>query len=728
MSLNRFPDLTDSQLSQQASTMLRRFFGYTSFRPRQLEIIISALRGRDTVVLMPTGGGKSLTFQIPALILPGLTIVVSPLLSLMRDQVESLLANGIPAATINSLQSEEDNRAVTEAIGAGHIKLLYISPERLAADLPRWRRDLPISLIAIDEAHCISRWGHDFRPDYTRLAEIRAMRPEIPIIALTATADRLTRDDISRQLNLSDPLTVITSFDRPNLSLRVEAEGGTQRRLDVIAAFIDKHPDDTGIVYCLARKTTETVAARLAAMGYKVEPYHAAMTAARRLDVQTRFRSGELQAVVATVAFGMGIDKSNIRWVIHYNMPSCIENYYQEIGRAGRDGLPSETMLFYSVADLITLRKFAEESGQASVNIEKLTRMSQYAEARICRRRMLLSYFGETLDHDCGNCDVCLDPPERYDASDMVRMAMSAVIRTGSQTGVTMLVDILRASARADLIARGFDRIKTYGAGRAYDAATWRATILQMIQLGMLEIDYARANHLNVTPYGRSVLFSKEPVMLARPVETHNRRGSRRRSADSGPAAPRRTPLSALRDMRARIAAKEGIAPYMVFSDSTLAKIVATPPLSLDRFAEIEGVSDRKAVAYWREVAKALRSVNPDYNPRIDSTCHDTLFLLRRGNTPAEIASLRRIKPHTVYNNLTTLLHDGLLTSADLLRITDGATYRAIIAAYRGSTREEFAATVADRFPPGLPYFVITLGRQRGDLPPRPASDPTSPD
>ncbi|MBD5347123.1 MAG: RecQ family ATP-dependent DNA helicase [Bacteroides sp.] len=713
--MQRFRELTDSQLCEQASTILRRFFGYTSFRSRQLEIIISALRGRDTVVLMPTGGGKSLTFQIPALILPGLTIVVSPLLSLMRDQVEALIANGIPAATINSLQSEDENRAVTDAIGAGHIKLLYISPERLLADMPRWRHNLNISLIAIDEAHCISRWGHDFRPDYTRLAEIRLRRPDIPIIALTATADRLTRDDIARQLLLENPLTVITSFDRPNLSLRVETESTPKRRLDTIASLIDRYPSDTGIVYCLSRKTTENVASQLQRMGYRVEPYHAAMSADHRLDVQRRFRSGELEAVVATVAFGMGIDKSNIRWIVHNNMPSCIESYYQEIGRAGRDGLPAETIMFYSIADLISLRKFAEESGQAAVNMEKLKRMSQYAEANVCRRRILLSYFGETLDHDCGNCDVCLAPPKRYDASTEVRKALSAIIRTGEQAGATMLTDILRGSARADLVAKGFDRIKTYGAGRDTDAATWQSIILQMVQLGLVDIAYDRGNHLTVTPYGRSLLFSQQPIMLAKTdIDPLNRRPR----TPSRPAKPVRTPETVLRELRASIAAKEGIAPYLVMSDPSLLAIATKLPETLEEFASVEGISDRKAVAYWSPVAKALGKVVKGYKPTIEHSRHSSLFLLRRGNSPAEIATLRHIGLPTVYSHFTDLLVADALTQDELLAIVDPVTYRSIIDIYISGPRESFGERLNGRYPNGLERFVLALGRKRGLVPP----------
>lgn len=714
--MQRFTDLTDSQLQAQALTMLRRFYGYSSFRPRQLDIIISVLRGRDTVVLMPTGGGKSLTFQIPALMLPGITIVVSPLLSLMNDQVEALIANGIPAATINSLQSEEENRAVVEALGAGHIKLLYISPERLLAEMPRWRADLPIDLIAIDEAHCISRWGHDFRPDYTRLTEIRRRFPNIPIIALTATADRLTRDDIAKQLLLVNPAMIITSFDRPNLTLRVEAGSTSRRRIDVISALIDRYPDDTGIVYCLSRKTTESVAESLLKMGYSVEPYHGAMSTEHRRDVQARFRAGSLQAVVATIAFGMGIDKSNIRWVVHNNMPSCIESYYQEIGRAGRDGLPSQTVMFFNVSDLITLRHFAEESGQSALNLEKLHRMSQYAEAKVCRRRMLLSYFGETLDHDCGNCDVCLNPPRRYDASTPVRKALSAIARTNESVGSSMLIDILRGSSKADLVSRGFHNIKTYGAGRDIDATHWQSIILQMIQLGIVDIAYDRADHLFITDYGRRLLYSSEPVMLTKP-DGFDRYKRREREAKPVKAQP--TVQSILREMRLQIAAKENIPAYMVMSDPTLIDIAAKMPRTLEQFAAVEGISDRKAVAYWKTVAKALGKADGNYRAEVNPSRYETLFLLRRGNSPAEIASVRRMSISTVYSHLTNFLIADELTTEEILSIIDPATYRKLIAIYLSTDKGGLTDALKDRFPTGLPYFAFELGRRRGELPPR---------
>lgn len=721
-------NLTDDELRSRARIFLRRFFGYSSFRPMQEEIVMSTLRGRDGVVLMPTGGGKSITFQIPALMLPGVTVVVSPLLSLMRDQVESLIANGIPAATINSLQSESDNRAVADALAAGKVKLLYMSPERLLADMPRWGDAVKVSLIAIDEAHCISRWGHDFRPDYTRLSEIRSRWPGIPIVALTATADRLTRDDIASQLRLREPAVFISSFDRPNLSLNVMAAPSASRRYDAIESFLRRHPRDTGIVYCLARKTTETVAAELARRGYRVAHYHAAMPPEARMKVQTLFRSGALQAVVATVAFGMGIDKSNIRWVVHYNMPSCIESYYQEIGRAGRDGMPSETLMFYSIQDLLALRHFAEESGQSAVNLEKLKRMGQYAEARVCRRRILLSYFGQTLDHDCGNCDVCRNPPARYDGSVPVRKALSAMVRTGEQVGVSMLVDILRGSNRADLVAKGYDRIKTYGSGRDIDSAAWQGVILQMLQLGLVDVAYDQGRRLRLTPYGRELLFSSEPVMLAReePVKAS---GARRRKEPQSVSRPDMAEMlrNALFSLRNEIAARDGIAGYMVLDDRTVAAIVAAMPRTIEEFASIEGVSDSKATNYWSLVAKRIASVVKSYRPVVEPSRNYTLFLLRRGNTPAEIALTRHLKTATVYGHLADFAAAGALTDADVAATVSPRVYVEILgimrrcpenpsAPFRKAPKDAAPNPLAERYPAGLTDFVLEVARSRKEI------------
>ncbi len=716
-----------SDVADKALTALRRFFGYSAFRPGQLEIISSVMSGRDALVIMPTGGGKSITFQIPALLLPGLTIVVSPLLSLMRDQVDALRANGIPAATLNSLQTPEESRAVIDALGAGYIKLLYISPERLLADLPRWQLSTPISLIAIDEAHCISRWGHDFRPEYARLAEIRRLRPEVPVMALTATADRLTRDDIIARLALRSPAVFISSFDRPNLSLAVRPRPGKAAKIAEISSFIDRHPADTGIVYCLARKTTEALAGELGRRGYRAAAYHAALPAPVRQEVQTRFRQGKLQVVVATVAFGMGIDKSNIRWVVHNNMPSCIESYYQEIGRAGRDGLPAETLMYYSIQDLITLRQFANDSGQTEVNLEKLRRIDEYARSGICRRRILLSYFGQEMTCDCGNCDVCLNPPPQVDASLAVRKALSAIIRSGEQAGTSMLIDILRGSARADLRARGFDRIKTYGAGRDIDAPTWEAIILQMLQTGMIEIDYSDANHLRVTPYGRRIVFSSDPIMLPIPRPAEPRRGRASQAAQARPLVPRDRLIEALRATRRKIADKEGLPDYMVISDPALQSIADSLPASLTAFAAIEGISDHKAAAYWNPISKTLSREVKGYSGQAVKSEDLTLFLFRRGHTPADIALMRGIQPSTVYNHLKEKL--PVLSDAEINTIISPAAYAAILAIFRsapgGSLFEPFKAApkgeapnpLADRYPPSMVSFAQALARLRHDLP-----------
>lgn len=591
--------------------LLRRFYGYDRFRPGQLEIIraVGADR-RDALVLMPTGGGKSLCYQLPALLAQGCAVVVSPLIALMHDQVAALIANGIPAATVNSTINEADNRTVMEQFFAGRVKLLYISPERLLAEVDHWPATAPVSLIAIDEAHCISQWGHDFRPVYTQLASLKVRFPDTPMLALTATADRLTRGDIATQLGLRNPFIYTGSFDRPNLSLRTMQNPGKARRVAYICNTIDRHPDDSGIVYCISRTATESLNAELLARGYKSVCYHAGMSAEARERSQRRFINGDAQVVCATVAFGMGIDKSNIRWVIHANLPANIESYYQEIGRAGRDGLPADTTLFYSFADIATRRSFIEDSGQPILNLQKLQRMQEYAEAQVCRRRILLSYFGEHTDHDCGNCDVCLNPPARFDGSVLVQKALSAILRTGQKVGAMMLIDILRGSARAELIQRGFDKIKTYGAGRDLSFAQWNAYLSQMLQLGLIEIAYEDSNRLRVTEAGLRVVRGETTAMLARFVEDTTRRrttASRHGDVDSKPLPPNQQLLSLLKAVRKQVATEEGVPPYVVFTDATLADMSARRPKSAAAFTEVHGVGERKTKRYWLPFVNAIR-------------------------------------------------------------------------------------------------------------------------
>ncbi|MDE6331770.1 MAG: ATP-dependent DNA helicase, partial [Muribaculaceae bacterium] len=461
--------------------ILKKFYGYDDFRPGQQEIISSVMQGRDSLVLMPTGGGKSLCFQIPAIAMPGFAVVVSPLIALMDDQTAALQANGIPAAAIHSGHNELENKNVMDNLFAGKIKLLYISPERLMLEIEHWPDNTPVSMFAIDEAHCISQWGHDFRPVYTELARIKQKFPGTPVMALTATADRLCRSDISACLKLHNPFVWTGSFDRPNISLQVVSNPGMQNKMRMISNLIRRHPNDSGVIYCLSRKSAEDMAARINALGFKAVCYHAGMGSFERAAAQRAFINGDVQVVCATIAFGMGIDKSNIRYVVHNNLPSNIESYYQEIGRAGRDGLPAHALMFYSMADMITLRNFAEESGRSNVSNEKLEQMLKFARAGVCRRRILLSYFSEQTDHDCGNCDICLDPPHRFDGTTLAQMALSASIRVNGKAGIYMLNDILRGSMKADIRRNGFDRIKTFGAGRDLNVSQWNHYLSQMV-------------------------------------------------------------------------------------------------------------------------------------------------------------------------------------------------------------------------------------------------------
>ena len=583
----------------KAQQILKSVYGYDSFRPLQKDIIDHVISGHDALVLMPTGGGKSVCYQIPALMLEGVAIVVSPLISLMKDQVDALQANGIAAEAMNSNNDEYANRIIRERCQRGEIKILYISPERLMGEISWLQQYAHVSMFAIDEAHCVSQWGHDFRPEYMQLGTLKDSFPHIPILALTATADKITKADILEQLRLSEPRVFISSFDRPNLSLDVRKAYRKRERIRSILEVIARHTNESGIIYCLSRKGTEEMAAELKNHGISVGIYHAGLSAQERTQVQDDFINDRINVICATIAFGMGIDKSNIRFIIHNNLPKSIESFYQEIGRGGRDGLPTETILFYNLQDLITLRKFAEESGQRDINIEKLSRMQEYAESQVCRRRIILNYFGETSDCSCGNCDVCKNPPQHFDGTIIVQKALSAIRRAEEQAGFTLVTDILKGRMSPVVVAKGFDKMKTFGAGRDITAGDWHAYLLQMLQRGYIEIAYNEDRHIKVTSLGEDVLFGRKRAELAVIVREDLRVTKRKRQEQLPDSSTQMQTadqqlFEKLRELRRTIANEIKKPAYIVLSDKSLQSLTMVKPTNLLLFGNCFGIGEHK--------------------------------------------------------------------------------------------------------------------------------------
>ena len=634
---------------------LKTYFGYDSFRDQQQAIIESVLSKKDNIVIMPTGGGKSICFQLPALLFEGVTLVISPLIALMKDQVDGLKANGIAADFYNSSQEKFEQEGIFEKVFNKEIKLLYVAPESLSL-LENILSETYISCVAIDEAHCISSWGHDFRPSYQQLGFLKQQLPNTPIIALTATADKATRKDILQQLNIPKATQFLSSFDRKNIALEVRP--ANDRVLQIIK-FINKKPNDAGIIYCLSRKSTEQLAEKLKQNGINATAYHAGLNFLQRTKAQENFIYDKTQVVCATIAFGMGIDKSNVRWVIHYNMPKNIEGYYQEIGRCGRDGMDAKAILFHSYSDVIQLRKFMSGASNKDVQIAKLERMKQFSEATTCRRKILLSYFGELLSENCGNCDVCKNPPQFFNGTIIAQKALSVIFRLNEAEATGTVIDVLRGAHNATILDKGYDKLKSHGVGSEISWRDWQQYIIQLINQGYCEIAFHKNNALRLTEFSKKVLFENEVVNLTRAVDVQEQQVITKEQKVA--KVKKDTLFERLRKLRHQIALDENIPAYLVFSDATLNEMERARPMSESELLEISGVGQRKLEVYGDEfIAEILSFVGEKkLKKKKKDTNLITYELYKEGFSIDEIAEKRDLKSTTIFSHLAKLYSDG---------------------------------------------------------------------
>ncbi len=685
---------------------LKKYFGYDSFRPQQEEIVISFLAGEDCMVIMPTGGGKSICFQLPALLFEGLTLVISPLIALMKDQVDGLKANGISASFFNSSQSAEEHQKILEQVANKELRLLYVAPESLSY-LEVVLNSENLRAIAIDEAHCISSWGHDFRPSYQMLGYLKKKLPKVPIIALTATADKATRQDILEQLNIPKAKQFITSFDRQNIYLEVRP---ADDRIKQIERFLKKRTTESGIVYCLSRKTTETLANKLNNIGYNAKAYHAGLSFDERSKVQEDFVYDKTQIVCATIAFGMGIDKSNVRWIIHYNLPKNIEGYYQEIGRSGRDGLKARALLFHSYGDVIQLRKFMVGAGNEELQIAKLERMKQFAEATTCRRKILLSYFGETLEENCGKCDVCDNPPSFFDGTIIAQKALSTIARLKESEATGMIIDVLRGAQNVGVIEKGYQTIKTYGIGKDVSWKYWQHYLIMLINQGYCEIAYQENNALKLTTLSKKVLFEKYKVNLNHPPEIDKtkvavpkKEGKLQRRETNGL-------FERLRMLRKNIALEENIPAYLVFSDAVLADMEKELPKTDNELLSISGVGQRKMEVYGEEFLREIAQFVKEQKkkPKKKSTFQVTLEMFQNGLSISDICEERGLQETTVYSHIAKLYLEG--AEIPIHDFVSQEEVKQIKEAQKALSNPEALKPYFEFFEEKMPYHKIRLG------------------